>query len=569
MKKLAVILIILVTFFTFVETVFADVDYSITDVQIDANLMENGDVVVTERFTYDFEDDFNGITRTIIPKSDTSIEDFVASENGKSLKVETDENEYKIYRSGKEETITVDLSYTIHNGVEVYLDVAQFYWPFFDSSNESEYENMTIYVHPPSDTSNVTAYGYDEAHDTAEVTEEGTVVFSLGHVEDEKNGDIQVVYDATLFSAATLTSEKMMWDSIQADIANHEAKLAAFQERKEWLDGIAPYVIGLFGLYLIILLFVSSRKKVERKHYVQSRLNQNLSVPKLEMSLPATIYYTHPFTPHNQLLTTALLELIRKGYVQSNNNQEEFLLVNRNTDHEHESLLIDYLFDKIGDGTTFRFDDLKTFTEEQSNHHDYYKFIETWVNSIREEVQSKGLTKKKAGFRWSVAISSLLLVPLSIFLGIHELFMWMFFSIFLMFCLLAFSVLYNPRTLEGASIWEQWRKFKKEFGEMPSNQNLKWSKDEHIIAVNYAHGIDDKKMIERNKTFFNHDKFDEPSNTNMDTTNIMIFFLIATSANQHFSEADTVVAETTGSSTSVGAGSGTGVGGGGGGSGAF
>ena len=39
------------------------VDYTITEVKIDAYLQENGDVHVQETFTYKFEGNFNGITR--------------------------------------------------------------------------------------------------------------------------------------------------------------------------------------------------------------------------------------------------------------------------------------------------------------------------------------------------------------------------------------------------------------------------------------------------------------------------------------------------------------------------
>lgn len=567
MKKLVVILIFLLSLVLYTKPVFADVDYAIKDVKIDAFLMENGNVMVKERFTYHFEGEFNGITRTIIPKKGTSIKDFAANEDGKALKIEKEDNEYRIYRSGKRETVTVEIRYAIDNGVEVYKDVAQFYWPFFDSSNESVYENMTIQVHPPTATNDVTAYGYDEAYGTSEVTEEGAVVFSLGYVEDESDGDIQVVYDATLFSAAPLSSEKVMRDSIMSDIDDNEADLAAFQDRKDWLDSIAPYVIGIFGVYFVVLLFVSMRKNLEQKLEVQRSLKQGITIPKLDMSLPATIYYTNPLTPNQQLLTTSLLELVRKGYVQSN-NEEEFRLDNRHTEYEHESLLIDFLFDVIGDGTVFRFDDLKTFIGEKSNHAVYNEQVHAWLTAIQEEVKSSNLTKAKAGFRWAVAFSSLLLIPLSIVLGIHELFMWMFFSIILMFSLIGFSIFYNPRTLDGAMIWEQWKQFKKNFGELTSNQALRWGKDDQIIAVNYAYGIGDQKMIERNKTFFYQDEYaGASSNASSDTMNFLIFFLIATSANQHFSEADTAAAAT--SSTSSTIGTGTGVGGGGGGSGAF
>ncbi|MBS3679349.1 DUF2207 domain-containing protein [Ornithinibacillus massiliensis] len=561
MKKLIVTIIFLFTFFIFVEPAFAEVDYVIKDVQIDAYLMESGDVAVKERFTYDFEGEFNGITRTIIPKKGTAIEDFVASEAGSPLKVEKEDSEYKIYRKGNEETVTIELGYTIMNGVEVYQDVAQFYWPFFDSSNESVYENMTIYVHPPARAVQVTAYGYDEAYDTAEVTADGGAVFSLGYVEDGKNGDIQVVYDETLFGAAPLTSEKMMKDSILEQIADNEAKLAAFQDRKAWLNRIAPYIVGGFGLFLVLLLFVSIRQKMELKHDVQRRIKEELTIPKLNMSIPATIYYTNSFTPKDQLLTSSLLELVRKGYVRTK-NQETFLLVDRYTEYDHEYMLINFLFDTIGNGKTFRFKELQTFLEDESNHNDYNEHVQAWIYAIKQEVKSKELTKAKKGFRWTVALLSLLLVPLAVFFGIHELFMWMAVSIILFLGLLAFSIFYNPKTLEGAKIWEEWKQFNKNFDRIPPNQLEKWSTDEQIIAVNYAYGMNDKGIKIWNNPIFT-------SNKSMDSSNVMMYLLLASTANLHFSEADAVTAATTNSSSTTTVGTGTGVGGGGGGSGAF
>lgn len=138
------------------------VDFTINETNIDAYLQEDGNVQVTESHTYDFDGKFKGITRSLIPKKGTSISDFQAVENGTSLKVEIEDETYKIFRSGKNETITIELSYLINDGVEIYEDMAQFYWPFFDSNNESDYENLTVSVHPPQATNDAIAYGFDK-----------------------------------------------------------------------------------------------------------------------------------------------------------------------------------------------------------------------------------------------------------------------------------------------------------------------------------------------------------------------------------------------------------------------
>src|SRR5690625_2285198 len=76
------------------------VDFTINETDIDAYLLEDGNIKVTEFHTYEFDGKFNGITRSLIPKKGTSITDFAASENGTSLEVERDDDTYKVFRSG-------------------------------------------------------------------------------------------------------------------------------------------------------------------------------------------------------------------------------------------------------------------------------------------------------------------------------------------------------------------------------------------------------------------------------------------------------------------------------------
>ena len=95
------------------------IDFEITDVRIDAQLNEDGTADVTENFTYEFDDDFEGITRGLIAKEGTSIQNFSAAENGNDLRVELDDGLYKIYREGEDgDTIQIELTYQIEGAVE-------------------------------------------------------------------------------------------------------------------------------------------------------------------------------------------------------------------------------------------------------------------------------------------------------------------------------------------------------------------------------------------------------------------------------------------------------------------
>jgi hypothetical protein len=62
-------------------------EFSITNVKMDAYLQISGDVKVEETHTYEFEGEFNGITREVIPKKGASISQFTATATGKNLRI--------------------------------------------------------------------------------------------------------------------------------------------------------------------------------------------------------------------------------------------------------------------------------------------------------------------------------------------------------------------------------------------------------------------------------------------------------------------------------------------------
>lgn len=271
MKRIYSLTIIAFIIVLFPIDAFA-VDYSIEEMNINAELQENGNVQVTEKQTYKFDSKFNGITRTLIPKEETNIIDVEARENKETLKIEQDENAYNIHRKGKNETITIELIYQIEDAVNVYSDVAEFSWPFFDTSNEADYEQFAVTVHPPQSTNDVIAFGDDLAAESEEIQGNGDVLFDLGHVSSGEEGDIKVAYDADLFPGAPITEDVLMRDKIEAEEEELKNELIAFEKRQNNLNNLAPYVIGFFAIVLIYLIFFAwkknqaVRREVNRKY---------------------------------------------------------------------------------------------------------------------------------------------------------------------------------------------------------------------------------------------------------------------------------------------------------------
>lgn len=535
------------------------VDFEIEEATIDAYVQVDGTVNVNEVFTYQFNGKFNGITRLLVPKEGATIEQFSAKENSNELVVEENKGLYKIFRKGNNETITIELQYKILNGVEKYEDGVQFYWPFFDKRNESDYKNMTITIHPPEAARQVDFLGYDVAYETGAVHANGTVSFEMGNVPAGKNGDVRVIYESTLFSQL-IENEGLIRDVLIDDKNRLATKEMTFLDNQQ-----KTKQYGLIGLTMIFVLFIGIVTRIiffskRRKHEAMNGLRHNgLVVPDEKLSMPATIYFTNGKILTPEVTAAALLDLIRKGYVKQT-SEEHFILLDRNVMNSHEEALVKLLFDKIGDGVNFHIGDLETYTKNKQNHSSYSNSLSSWRNGIVNEVKQSGMYENKPGIRWYFA-------SLGIILGIaiipfikFELYLFMTIAIVLCLLSILLALFYHPLSLAGQIVIEEWKTLRRNMKHLDLNEWNHLSAEDKYRAYTYGIGVKDE-ILEDYFTEFG-DANRRVTNTNIDTQYYNPTMMTASfyDANKNAS------VEASGSSSSSSSG---GVGGGGGGSGAF
>lgn len=532
------------------------VDFDITEVEIEAQLNEDGTADVTEHFTYEFEDEFEGITRSLIPKEGTSIEEFTASDSSRDLEVEVEDGLYKIYRSGNDgDTVQVELNYRIVGAVEKFEDGAEFYWPFFDESNESEYGDMTITVIPPAPAAETEALGYGEAFDTESVTEDGTAVFALGNVPSEENADIRAIFEPGLFPGVT-AQDGTVRDELADDREELENEAAAFARNQQIAKTVGIPAIAILGSLLIGLVAYTWLKASRRKRSVQSGTYE-FFVPEDSMSIPALLHFTNPSYVAANGMSAAILDLMRKGKIRQL-SENHFALADRNNDHPHEAVLIGLLFDTIGDGQEFTLEQVEIYTKNELNHEDYNAATAEWNKEVRAEVLAHDFYEKHLGLRWAVGIMSAVFIGLAIVSGIYGLLPWMALSIALAILALGFAIGYSPITQEGHRVRYEWRSMKNAMDQLPADQWERLTMDEKQRAYAYLLGSD-QKTAERKANAFTAA---EPAN---DVSGFAMNPILMTAV---FVSASTTTSSSASASGGV-AGTGGGVGGGGGGSGAF
>ncbi|TGB02416.1 DUF2207 domain-containing protein [Halobacillus salinus] len=548
----AIIMVLAVILFP--TQVFA-VEFDIEKSTIEANLQENAAVEVTEQHTYTFEGEFNGITRALFPKEGTSIQDVHATENGKNLEIGQDDNTYKVYRPGEDETFTITLTYTIENGADVYNDVAEFYWPFFDQRNESTFEDLTITVTPPEPATDPIAFGYDQAYGTESINDQGSVTFSLGEVSGGSNGDVRVAYDASLFPAADVAADKDMRQDILEAKQSLENEATALAKRKKFMNTIAPYVLGAFLVVGVGLMIHRLRKRRETEHELDRQAASTSPFPKDAMSLPGMVSFMNHGVLSTNAMTASLLDLVRKGLVEQV-SEKEFRLLHRRTDYKHEDILIEWLFDEIADGRELDLEDLKDYAANKKKRDVYQRFYERWKYAVQEEVRRMPL-RDEGGKVWRTVsgIAAFAMVPFAIIFPISDLFGWMFASIALLVFFLLFSIFYRPLSVEGLRIHNQLAPLKW------SEKWKDWEHDDQIPAMLFqvAMGRRDNMLKEQMPNSW------RPATSQSDW---IVYLALASLLQEDFETANTSAAVAGAGITSSGNSAG-GVGGGGGGAGGF
>ncbi|MBB4825163.1 putative membrane protein [Sporosarcina luteola] len=525
------------------------VDYSIKGGTIDAYLKENGNVDIVERYQYDFDGKFNGITRGIVTKPGTSIDLFRAFENEKALKVEKENQLYKIHRKGKDENILVELQYTIVNGVENYKDGAQFFWAFFDENNESSYDEMTIRVHPPNPEKPIDYLGYGQAHGTGLIQQDGSVLFGLGEVPSETAADVRIIYPSTLFPQV----QEVQGSGLSKLQKDRQEFIRKAERREQMKPVLSAALIGLSAILAFIGFGANRKRRAQYRNAKEQLVGKEVKIPDDRISIPAAIFFTQEADLKPEAMSAALLDLVRKGYVRQVSD-ERFELISPDADLPHEQRLIQLLFNQIGDGKLFTADMLKKYMEQDKHIEAYSAEKALWVQEIKNEV-NQAVYANRGAFRsglWLLALGYLGLSVLSI---VYELYLFLIGTIILMFAAALFAAFYKPRSVEGHKIAIQWERFITNFD---FTEWQAFPPEDKIRSYLYGIGIGDATLTTKGNPFATADEAANHQRT--DSAVLYNPLFMTTSFTQANETATAHLSSSSSSSTSSSSGSGGGSG---------
>ncbi|RPH92086.1 MAG: DUF2207 domain-containing protein, partial [Calditrichaeota bacterium] len=398
---------------------YAEKSYSISQLDVSAQLYTDGSMAVTEARTYVYQGSFSYAFREFPQLAQISFSDFGIEENGQAyylsqdgepgtFRVTREENrtEVRWFYRARDESRTFTFRYTARNVIQRSQDAGVLYYQFISNEWDHSQHNVRISLAPPEGAGlpAVQAWLHGPLWAEYRVNTEGDVIAWCDHLPAHSFLEVRALYPPDIFPAApqqsgvvraAIQKEEADWaDEANAHRERIEKESAAKAKRKEqgkW----AALVLAFLGFARWYSLFQTYGKKPG--YLPVSKMSPEIP----DVTPPALVNY---LLQNRQIggsaLTATLMDLAQRRFVSLHEEQIEqknwrgglkrktiyYWLADRSQWRERdkellpfESRLLSFLFDELAGGEDRL--DVEQMTKKQSK---MISFFSKWVKQVKE-----------------------------------------------------------------------------------------------------------------------------------------------------------------------------------------
>ena len=428
LKKIVILLVLLLPI---ASPVFAG-SYSIDEIRIRAWIQPDGDLLVNEIFTYNFDGDYDSVSRALHKKNHKGVELFEAYEllNSKAelgyvnmedlrpLEVSREDNIYRAVLPAKDEKKAIFYIYELKEAVKTYDSYSDLTVPFFgtDINHDEDLNKVTIdFVFPKEIRPN--SY-FPFFHDRqGKVTEKGpwVVRFNTPVSEMYSLTETRLLFPSSVMTEQSKTKAPMtLKDAILVEEQLAE-KTASMKKQLSMLENVLTGLAAFLALGVLTVLFMRLLRKLRSADRPEVLLQTD----------PLILYMINRrgrMDPYAFL--AGLYSLVEKGKaaVRTEQNAGRFLKDDQSADQtlyftltapetslstcEHK--LVSWLFKrKAKNGSpVFFMSDIAGVSSQQRNNpqhlhnfHSKYKLFKDnekeWFASVLKEMKEEGMMSNK------------------------------------------------------------------------------------------------------------------------------------------------------------------------------
>lgn len=524
--------------------------YEVDEFNITVEILENGDAVVMEEITYNFDGSFNGILRDIDSDRTDGIKDLNVGvlENGNivrfqesggagqyvfKMEEEGSLSKLTIYEPSSDEKKTFYIGYTLVNVAERYNDIGIFNRRIIDSGWDIPLNNINITVTIPEGAAreDLRVFAHGPLTGESAIVDNRTFSFTVPSVGGEFVETL-VIFPPELIPESTnvfdrdelqtiLTREGRLAD--EANERREEAQREIEEQRKrEERERATRPIFGagiIAALGSIFFMFRKFTKELEPEFEgdYYRELPEDYS--------PAVMSYllSKGRTKDDDIMAT-ILDLARKKVIKLTpvktesgrifkKEEDTFELTWLNKEKldtllPHEKFLATWFIDEIGGGKSLVIDDLETIMKKQKAALQFKKDYDYFKVKVKDTAEKQGFftANNLEGAKIFVLLAVLFIA--SALIGIF------FFGSFIAIALavlggvllmslvsLNFIRKYTRRGVEHKTMWGAFKKFLQDFSNMREAQIPSLVIWEHYLVYATSLGVADEVIDQLPKVF--------------------------------------------------------------------
>lgn len=488
---------------------------------VSSQLLENGDLQITEDITYDFNEEFNGVYRDINLDGIDGIGDLRIQEvtHGEPIEYLNDQGakkgdahvysyemngdtiRYMIFSPSKDVQKVFRLSYTLKNVAVIHEDTGELYFKYLGDENETPigYFSASILL-PDMDKENVKIFAHGPLNGTINFSENDLIVLEVENVPSNTFIEARVLYPKIYTPLALRMGESNLNVILEEEASFVEAieQDGIKKENRRNLFNKVSIGLSVIGAALSAF-FISLISKDKRVDYNQDLYPEYISPAEVNMfmnsymdakALMATLFdlARREHISIEELNKDASIyskkDLKDKDYVFTRTNKADGSLL------DHERYLLDWLFNDIGNGSKVSTLDIDYSRKKKIAA--FSKAQSQWNKLVMEQLKKREYSNPKYNkIGVSIILFSIPLIALSIISlavgGLNGII-----SLVVSIIVFVFGIILATRkSNKGYTQYNLWKDFKKEFKNY-SNYDISIPKDKVLIyAVALGFSMED------------------------------------------------------------------------------
>ena len=512
-------------------------DFSITSVAVDAQVLPNGDVRITDTRALDFSGIYHFVYWDLSTKGADAIK--VLGASGPSLTDPSVTVPYKFSdyafvggASGTFETYAVEdrgsvvrvqlnfelsdatatfsVRYVAKGAAKRFTDTAQLYWQFVGAETAVESHNVSVTVHLPQGVTSdqVRAWAHGPLYGTVTIEPDASVVMKVDPLPA-----YTFVEGRILFPAAALSKAPQQPGAKLAEALAEEKRLADEANRsrlwarvKVGLWGVLGVGVPIVALVLVLVLYF--RHGREPKTLFQAPYLRDFPQPQLPPALVAFIWRMGSVGSDD--VTATLLDLVNRKVIDLERVmvQETGLFGAKDkptyklTLHderleellEFEQQLCTFLFHQMAGGNELVLSELKEIAK--THRTSFAKGFQTWKRKVEKEGEQRGYLDPQADrMAFTAAAFAFVAIVAAGAAAVFSGFWWFFLGIPVGLVLIWVARAVKRRSQEAAELHAQYaalERYLKDFGrldEKPPDAIVLW---EQFLIFAVVFGIADQ-----------------------------------------------------------------------------